>query len=618
MGGHRQGRRAPARVRVGPVGRPVEVAIDLPRLELDRPFTYLLPDDLPAPVGSVVSVTFHGRTVHGWVLGETEDVPSRVLPVRRVLSKEPVFDERALDLFAWMRERYVVPLSVAIDRAVPPRVASEEGGSSPAPPEPGGPPPKVLGRYEEGGRLLTACRGSEGGVFVVRPLSEDEATVCVEAVSATLAGGRDAVVVIPEVDPLPRVAAAVLEAAGPAGVLFAGGDRRARYRTWLEILRGRFRVVVGTRPAVFSLVRRPGLVWVHREAHAVHREERTPAYHPREVALARAELERAVCVLAGLSPSAHAAAMVDDRAAVLVRVPRERERAASPLVETTKPADEDRSTRLGTMLRSARGAFLLVSRRGYGTARICRACGEPARCAVCHGPIVVRERREACAVCGAGGRCAACGAADFGVERGGTERIEEWARGVTKLPVRRVDDGAAAGPEPGEVVVGTAAAVKDLGPRSIGLVGILDADRARRRAGLEAPEQVLATWFEAAAWAGPRAEGGRVLVQTREPGDPAVQALVRWDPLHFHRRERARREEAGFPPGVPLFRVLGSPELEEALRALQPAHLLATPLGDQAVCLVAIRPDALAAFRERILGLVDARVVERVEAEPRL
>ena len=599
------------------MGRPVAVAVDLPRLELDRPFTYLLPDDVEAPVGSVVSVTFHGRTVHGWVLGETEDVPARVLPVRRVLSKEPAFDERALRLFAWMRERYVVPLSVAIDRAVPPRVASEEGGSSPPPPEIASPPPEVLGRYEEGGKLLAACRGG-GGVFVVRPLPADEAAVCVEAVVATVAGGREAVVVIPELDPLPGTAAAVLDAAGPAGVLFAGGHRRVRYRTWLEILRGRYRVVVGTRPAVFSLVRRPGLVWVHREAHAVHREERTPAYHPREVALARAEVEGAVCVLAGLAPSAHAAALVDDRSAVMVRAPRARERAAAPLVETTRPADQDRSTRLATMLRDARGAFLLVSRRGYGTARICRACGEPARCAVCHGPIVVREGREACAVCGAGGRCSACGAADFGVERGGTERVEEWARGVTRAPVRRVDDGTAAGPEAGEVVVGTAAAVKDLGPRSIGLVGILDADRARRRPGLEAPEQVLATWFEAAAWAGPRAQGGRVLVQTREPGDPAIQSLVRWDPLHFHRRERARREEAGFPPGVPLFRVLGSPELEEALRALDPAHLLATPLGGQTVCLVAIRPDALAAFRGRILDLVDERIVERVEAEPRL
>ncbi|HEX6261917.1 MAG TPA: hypothetical protein VF097_03610 [Actinomycetota bacterium] len=599
------------------MGRAVGVAVDLPRLELDRPFTYLLPEGVGAPVGSVVSVPFHGRTVHGWVLGPTDDVPARVLPVRRVLSKEPVFDQRALKLFTWMRERYVVPLSVAIDRAVPPRVASEEGGAAGSPTEPRAAVPGALGRYESGGGLLTACREGSG-VFVVRPLPEDEAAVCVDAVTATVAGGRDAVVVIPELDPLPEVAAAVLEAAGPAGVLFAGGDRRARYRIWLEILRGRYRVVVGTRPAVFSLLPRIGLLWIHREAHAVHREERTPAYHPREVALARAELEGAVCALAALSPSAHAAALVEDGEATLVRAPRATERAAAPLVETTRPADEDRSPRLAALLRSTPGAFLLLSRRGYGTARVCRACGEPARCAACQGPLVVREGREACAVCGEDARCAACGAADFGVERGGTERIEEWARGVTRLPVRRVDDGAASGPEQGEVVVGTAAAVKDLGSRSIGLVGVLDADRARRRAGLDAPEQVLATWFEAAAWAGPRAEGGRVLVQTREPADPAVQALVRWDPLHFHRRERARREEAGFAPGVPLFRVVGSPELDEALGALKPPHLLATPLGDQTVCLVAIRPDALTAFRERILDLVGEHVVARVEAEPRL
>ena len=605
------------------MARHVSVAVHLPRLELDRPFTYRLPEGTDAPVGSVVSIPFHGRTVHGWVLGETDDVPARVLPIRSVLSAEPAFDERALPLFAWIRDRYGVPLSTAIGAAIPPRVASEEGEPSPArrrtePPPDGGPTASLLGGYESGDRLLEALAGGSG-VFVLRPLAEDEADVCVEAVLAAAAGGRDAVVVIPEADPPPATARAVLEAVGEEGVLFAGGGRRERYRTWLEILRGRYRVVVGTRPAVFALVPRPGLVWVHRDAHAAHREERTPAYHPREVALARARLDGAVCVLAGPAPGAHAAALVEDGAAVLVQPPRGRVRQAAPLVETTRPADEDRSPRLAALLKGTSGAFLLLSRPGYGVARVCRSCSEPARCAVCAGSIVRREGREACAVCGAEGRCASCGAANFGVERGGAERVEEWARGVTALPVRRWEgDGAAGPPAPGEVLVGTAGAVKDVGPRRLDLVGILDADRARRRSGAGAGEQVLATWFEAASWAGPRDAGGRVLVQTREQGDPAIQALVRWDPLHFHNRERGRLVEAGFPPGFPVFRVLGDASLAEELEALGPVHLLTARLEDQAVCLATVRPEALPAFRERVLVLAEAGTVTRVEAEPRL
>lgn len=601
------------------MGRHVSVAVDVPRLELDRPFTYRLSEGTEAPVGSVVSVTFHGRTVHGWVLGETDDVPSKVLPIRRVLSKEPAFDPRCLPLFEWIRERYIVPLSSAIGAAIPPRVASAEGGELPAP-QPGRRSRlsvSVLARYGGGPELLRSVTDG-GGTFVVQPLPDEEAAVCLEAVVATLAAGRGAVVVVPEADPLPATARAVLDASGEDGVLFAGGASRERYRTWLEILRGRYRVVVGTRPAVFSAVADLGLVWIQRDAHAAHREERTPAYHPREVGLARAHLEGAVCVLAGPAPGAHAAALVEDGEATPVRPPSARLRTAPPLVETTRPADEDRSPRLAALLKEGSGAFLLLSRSGYGVARVCRSCGQPARCAVCGGPIVRREGRERCPVCGAEGRCANCGAADFGVERGGAERVEEWARGVTPLPVRRVAEGEARPPGSDEVLVGTAAAVKDVGPRRLALVGILDADRARRRPGAAASEQVLATWFEAASWASPRNRGGRVLVQTREPGDPAIQALVRWDPFHFHRRERARLAEAGFPPGFPVFRVLGGPALPDEMERLRPVHLLRSTLEEQAVCLVTVHPDGLPAFRERVLDLAASGTVTRVEAEPRL
>jgi primosomal protein N' (replication factor Y) len=597
----------------------VAVAVDLPRLELDRPFTYRLPDDRAPGTGLLVSVPFHGRTVHGWVLGPTDDVPRRVLSVRRVLSKVPLFDERSLALYRWMSRRYVVPLSLVIRRAHPPRVAAEETVDlGPPTPLPASAAPAVLPGYDGGEELLAACRRGSGA-FVVRPLPDDEAAACVDAVGACLSGGRDALVIVPEGSPVPATARAVVSAAAGAALLHVSGDRRERYRRWLEMAAGRYRVVVGTRPAVFGPVRSLGLVWIHRDAHPAHREERAPRHHARDVALARARLEGAVCVLAGVAPGPEAAALADDGRARVVRAPRARERAAAPLVEAVAPAEEDRSPRLASLLRSASGAFLLLSRRGYGVARRCRVCGSPVRCAACAGPVGIREGRPVCVVCGTEAACPACGSTSFGVERGGTERLQEWTRQLTSLPVTRVDAGEdAIPPAEGAVVVGTAAAVKDFGPRRVSLVAVLDADRARRRAGLDAPSQALATWMEAAAWAGPRGERGRVLVHTREPGDPAVQALVRWDPWLLHRAERRRREEAGFAPGFPVFRVTGRPGLAEKLSALDPAHLLSSDLGGEAVCLVTLRPDDVAAFRDRAVAWAEEGLVTRVEAEPQL
>jgi primosomal protein N' (replication factor Y) len=595
------------------------VAVDVPRLELDRAFTYLAPDGVG--MGQLVSVPFHRRTMKGWVLGETDDVPPRILPVRRVLSRVPLFDERLLDLYRWMAERYVAPLATVIDRAHPPRVAGEEEGWAPGEPPsvvdrtaPGG----VLGAYEGGDALVGSCRDGNGA-FVLRPLPDDEAAACVEAVAACLAGGRDAIVIVPEAEPLPHTARAVAEAFPESALLFVGGDPRQRYRAWLDVLARRYRVVVGTRPAVFAPVRRLGLVWANREAHPGHREERAPHHHVRDVALARARLEAATCVLAAHGPSAEALAEWEAGRAIVVRVPRAREREAAPLVEVVRPAEEDRSPRLARALKAAGGAFLLVSRRGYGVARVCRACGEPARCPACRGPVVVRRGEPRCAVCGTEAACQSCGGRRFGMERGGTERLQEWAARSTSLPVDRVDEGdQAVAPGRGRVVVGTAAGVKDFGPRRVDLVGVLDPDRAGRRAGLHAAEQALATWMEAAVWAGPRTGGGRVLVQTRDPGDPAIQALVRWDPWHFHRAERQRRGEAGFPPGHPVFRVLGQEGLPGALEAFDPVTLLVSRPEDETVCLVALRPEQVPPFRRRVLELIDEGVIRRVEAEPQL
>ena len=121
--------------------------------------------------------------------------------------------------------------------------------------------------------------------------------------------------------------------------------------------------------------------------------------------------------------------------------------------------------------------------------------------------------------------------------------------------------------------------------------------------------------MEAAGWARP---DGRVIVQTRTPSDPAVQSLVQGNPARHHRAERERRTSAGFPPGYPVFRMLGSTDLRAAIEETKPHHVLETSLGDETVCLVTVHPDALHVFGRIVRGLVERGIVTRVEAEPHL
>ena len=593
---------------------PVAVCVDRPILSLDRPFTYDLPLEMGAGVGSLVQAPFHGKLVRGWVLGSTDDVPARVLRVKKLVSQERFFDPPMLELLRWVSDRYVAPLAAVIARSHPPRVASEEavdaagGVVDPAATGYLGPlGESVLAGYRNGSRLLDALR-SGGGSFVLRPAPEDEAAVAAECVASAVRAGRTAIVLVPEVDPLPATARAVLDAVADRGVLFAGGDRRERYRSWRRIAAGGYQVVVGTRPAVFAPIPQLGLVVVSREAHALHREERAPYYHVRDVALERMRLAEGVCVMSALFPSLEAA--------VGEHVEVEPARRRWPPVEVVRPGPEGRAPRLVAALRQARRAFLYSPLPGYGVARVCRSCGEPAACRACGGTLRMQEGDVRCAVCGTLGRCASCGGEDFGIARGGAERVEEWARGVASVPVSRIEPGGfPRAPGEAEVLVGGVEAVKEFGPQGLDLVGILDADLAARRPGLSARERALATWFEAAGWADP---DGHVVVQTEHPNDPAVQALVSGRPDRFARAELPRRAEAGFPVGSLVLRIVGTPELASELAALRHGPLLSSSVGDQTICLVALGRGEITAFGRAVRGLAEQGVVTRVEAEPHL
>jgi primosomal protein N' (replication factor Y) len=619
----------------------VDVCVAVPRLAVDRPFTYLLKEEDLAGVGSLVTVPFHGRSVRGWVLGPARDVPDgRVLPIRKVHSQVRFFDERMLRVLRWISERYIAPLATVIERSHPPRVVSEEVVESDRAAVDAATPTRSPSARSWGApgyaRPLSATHpGEESAVLArygdqellrpgsttwLRPLPDDEQAVCVETVEACIASGRRAIVLVPEAEPVPATATAVLEAFGPRAVAFFGGDSRERYRIWLRIVRGCCDVVVGTRPAVFASLADLGLIWISREVHPGHREERSPYYHVREVAMARARLEGAACVLASFAPSVDSMVAAEAGDVSVARPHRSLEKAAAPLVETVTPQAEDRSPRLTALLKQARSAALIVSRRGYGVARVCRSCGEPAACARCRGPLVVQRGKTVCRVCGSEGVCANCGGRSFGVERGGTERVAEWASRTTPTPVALADtwDEQLALPRPEAVIVGTAAAVKDVGPLRLDLVAILDADRALARAGIHAGEQALATWMEAAAWARPRAQGGRVVLHSRRPAHPAIQAMVRWEPVSFLLAEARSRAEAGFAPGQAIFRVTGDDNLEEALRRAGATTVLTTAAEGGTLCLVAVPLKDLGPFRREIVRLASLGNVTRVEAEPQL
>jgi len=530
------------------------VLVDVPLFHLDRPFSYRVPEALKGDVhlGSRVKVPFGGRRrVDGWVVGRAAELPGDARDLLRVVSPIPVFGPGELELFRWVAERYAGTVVDTLRLAVPPRVAAVEAPAAAEPPDPArraGHTPRPTGDP----LVELAATGHAGAVYW-RPLpGEDRGARVAALVDAALASGRGAIVITPEVAAGSSVGDAVRKAFPDAADLASDLSDRRRYRAWAELRRGRRLVVVGGRSAVLAPLPALGCVVVDDEANFAHKEQRTPRFHAREVALRRAARGQALCVLTGTVPSAEALAAIQAGQCRLLPPDRAAERAARPLVEVVDPDDEGPT--------AAR-----LHPRGLAAIRDALGRAEPA--------YVLVPRRGGADPAAPGARTAGQVAA-------------ELARVLPGVPVWRldrevVDPGMVppwAGQRPG-VIVGTVAGVKDHPPltgcRTVVVVG---ADTALAQAEVRAAEEAYRTWSRAAAWCGPRGGAGRLLLQTRHGGHHAVQALVRWDPEFFWRHELPRRVELGFPPARRLLLMEG-PVPGEAAAAMAS---LAAALGPKA------------------------------------
>jgi primosomal protein N' (replication factor Y) len=318
-----------------PAARIARVVLDSAPAHLEGPLDYLIPPGEPVHLGSRVEAVLAGRRMLGLVVdvvpGSDLD-PARLRPLRRSLGAFAWVRSDELDVLRWAAARFAAPLGDVVRHALPrrgvdvERIAAREGWLPPdGPVDPARTaagrdrtptasdvPPAWAAYGADGAELHAAAREGEGS-WLWRPLpGEDVAERLGELVTACLAGGRDALVIVP--DPSSPTAAAVLAAVAAAGVeavdLRGGPTPRAAYRAWLRCRAGRVRVAVGERGAAFLPLARLGLAVVLDEASPVHKERRSPRHHVREVLLERARRAGAVGLAVGAVPSAAATALV--------------------------------------------------------------------------------------------------------------------------------------------------------------------------------------------------------------------------------------------------------------------------------------------------------------------
>ena len=579
--------------------RPVaRVAVDVPLAHLDRPFDYLVTAEQAesARPGCRVRVRFAGRLVDGFLLErvDTSGHQGRLAPLHKVVSAEPVLSPEVARLAREVADHYAGSLADVLRLAVPPRHARAEAqaqaqAQEPAPTaSPQRPGPGPWGRYPRGPALLDAVHtgGAPRAVWSALPGATWPDEIA-RLVATTVAGGRGALVVVPDHRDVDRVAAAVEQVLTPgaATVLTADAGPSTRYARWLAVRRGHSRVVVGTRAAMFAPVRDLGLAVVWDDGDDLHDEPRAPYPQVRTVLAMRSRLEGAALVVGGLSRTAEAALLVRSGWAEDVSAARDTVRRVAPAVrgisDEVDPRDPaGRAARLPTLAwRTAAQALehgpvlVQVPRAGYVPGLACAQCRAPARCAVCSGPLGsgAAGSAPACRWCGVAATawsCPVCSATRLRATSVGSGRTaEELGRAFPRTPVRTSSAGgvlAAVGPEPALVVATPGA--EPVAETGYAAALLLDGWALLHRPDLRAAEETLRRWAGAAALVRPGPEGGKVVV-VADSTTPAVQALVRWDPVTFADRELADRAALRLPPEALMVSLTGEPAALQALVA---------------------------------------------------
>ena len=435
-------------------------------------------------------------------------------------------------------------------------------------------------------------------------------------IAQCLERGRTALLLVPEIALTPGVQAQFQVRFGDrVTVLHSGLGEAERDEEWRRAWRGDARVVLGTRSAVFAPLPDLGVVIVDEEHEASYKQEETPRYHGRDVAVVRARLSKALVVLGSATPSLESywnaqqgkyglAALeerVGGRPLATVEIVDMREEFRQTF--TKIPISRRLKAEIETQLAAKAQTMILLNRRGYSWFLLCRACGQTQRCVNCSISLTYhrREHRLICHYCGHSAavpsRCPNCDSEYLYYVGEGTEKIEDkLAELFPGARVARLDRDIArragqyqrllADFRQGkiDILVGTQLIAKGHDFPGVTLVGVVSADHGLALPDFRAAERTFQLLTQAAGRAGRGEAPGRVLVQTFYPEHYAIQLAADQNYGGFFSKEMRFRRMMHYPPVTALANVIAQETtLERAARvANEIGRFFAAAVGESA------------------------------------
>jgi primosomal protein N' (replication factor Y) len=449
-------------------------------------------------------------------------------------------------------------------------------------------------------QIRTAIQERQFRTFLLHGITGSGKTeVYLNSIEAVLAAGRSALLLVPEIALTPAMAGQFFSRFGDrVAILHSAFTDVERSEQWRRIRRGAASVVVGTRSGVFAPVRNLGLIVVDEEHDGSYKQEETPRYNGRDVAIVRAQAAGACVVLGSATPSLESRYNAERGKYTLLELPGRIEARPLPAVELVDMRQEFLETRkqatfsrklvdaVSQRLENGEQTIILLNRRGFSSFVACRACGERVQCINCSLTLTYhkRDRRLLCHYCGYAEKvpsvCPKCASEHIYFLGVGSEKVEEELHhAFPTARIARLDRDTVTGKRQYEtilqdfregnydVLVGTQMIAKGHDIPNVTLVGVVSADVGLGMPDFRAAERTFQLLTQVAGRAGRGSLPGIVLIQTINPDHYAVRLAAAHDYQGFYEKELNFRRMMHYPPFSAMANVLVRSEKKEmALR----------------------------------------------------
>jgi primosomal protein N' (replication factor Y) len=425
-------------------------------------------------------------------------------------------------------------------------------------------------------QAITAAAGRFQPFLLDGVTGSGKTEVYLNATERVVAGGAQVLILVPEIGLTPQLVGRFRRRFSvPVAVHHSGLSEGERLCAWTAARSGAAPVVIGTRSAVFTPLRHPGLIIIDEEHDASFKQQEGFRYSARDLAVRRAQLHNIPVILGSATPSLESLANARAGRYQRLLLP---ERAGSASHPTIRILDvRNQSMREGlstamlgaitTHLANGGQVLLFLNRRGYAPTLLCHGCGWVCHCPRCdaHMTLYAGDRRLRCHHCGhekpLPRQCPECGSEELCPVGQGTQRIEEALqehfpdhkplridrdttrrKGAMETIVNEIRSGTH------RILIGTQMLAKGHHFPDVTLVGILDADQGLFSTDFRASERMAQLILQVAGRAGRADKPGEVLIQTHVPDHPLLQLLVEQDYGHFAEAALEERRQALLPP----------------------------------------------------------------------